>query len=85
MCYSVCTASPDDYNAVTRDIIEFNIGDTRQTHTITIKQDELCEDERLESFLSIITLEDVSGGSVRVIQPQATVYIDDSDEPECGK
>ena len=85
MCYSVCTVSPDDYNAVTGDIIEFNIGDTRQTHTITINQDEICEDERLESLFSIITLEDVSGGSVRVIQPQAIVYIDDSDEPECGK
>ena len=52
-------------------------------HTITIKQDMICEDAN-EFFYSTISLE--SGTSqITVIQPQVMVIIDDSMEVECGE
>ena len=54
-----------------------------KTHTITIKQDDICEDTN-EFFYSTISLE--SGTSqITVIQPQVMVIIDDSMEVECGE
>ena len=65
-------------------IIQFNTGDTNQTHTITIAQDDLCETDPDEFFFSNIML---VGGiqPIDVIRPQAVVVIDDSLEPECSK
>ena len=63
--------------------MQFNTGDTNQTHTIIIRQDDIC-DRPYEYFFSDITL--VSGTQpIDVITPQAIVFIDDSLEPECGK
>ena len=51
-----------------------------KTHTITINQDDICEDTNY----STISLE--SGTSqITVIQPQVMVIIDDSMEVECGE
>ena len=79
----ITTDAPDDYEAVRREIIEFNTGDTSQTHIIFINPDDICEDGSLEKFYSNIVLE--IGQQVRVSPPRAIVYIDDSQEPECGK
>ena len=76
--------SPDDYEAVVDDIIQFNTGDKYQTHTIFINDDILCElGEIPEFFLSNIVL-DSGVLPINVIEPQATISIDDLQEPECG-
>ena len=75
---------PANHILVSDQIIQFNVGDTNQSHIIIIKDDVLCEIHLNEFFLSNITL--VSGiPPIEVIYPQATVFIDDSLEPECGK
>ena len=66
-----------------RQPIQFDRGDTSVTHTIYIRQDDICEEDPLERFFSNIVLE--NGQRVRVTREQAIVYIDDSQEPECGK
>ena len=76
--------SPDDYGGVIGQLIQFNTGDTKQMHMILIEQDNICEIDPNEFFFSNITL--VSGTPpIEVIRPQATVIIDDSLEPKCGK
>ena len=73
--------SPDDYEGVSDHIILFDIGDTHQTHTITINDDYDCE--LVEYFISSITADDTA--NVVVIQPEATIWIFDDLEPECGE
>ena len=76
--------TPGDYGGVIGQLIQFNTGDTKQMHTIIIRQDNICETDPDEFFFSNIIL--VSGTQpIDVIRPQATVFIDDSLEPECGK
>ena len=70
-----------DFNAVNGEIVQFPMGDTFQTHTIIIHHDVVCENE---FFLSNIAL-DTGVQPIFVIQPQATVRIDDTVEPECRK
>ena len=73
-----------DYDAVNGEIVQFAMGDTFQTHTIIINDDNVCENEPNEFFFSNISL----GTGVQpifVIQPQANVTIDDAAEPECRK
>ena len=78
--------SPDDYGGVIGQLIQFNTGDTNQTHTIIIRQDRICEKEY---FLSNILL--VSGVQpIEVNPPQARVFINDSQKDaltgqSCGK
>ena len=65
-------------------IIEFNTGDINQIYRINITQDEECEDDPNEFFLSTLSL--MSGVQpIEVIHPQANITIDDTLEPECGK
>ena len=64
--------------------MQFNIGDTFQTHTIIINNDMECENMPNEEFFSNITFN--SGvQSITVINPQAIVTIDDSGEAECSE
>ena len=85
MKHTAVVGVPDmDYEAVNGDIVQFAMGDTFQTHTIIINDDNVCENEPNEFFFSNISL----GTGVQpifVIQPQATVIIDDAAEPECRK
>ena len=63
--------------------LQFNQGDTRVCHTITINQDEICENTPNEDFLSNLTL--ASGiQPITVIREHARVIINDDMEPECG-
>ena len=74
----------NDYVPVSGQIIQFNRGDVTQTHTITINDDDECERDQNESLFSNIAL--VSGiPDINVTVPRATVTIDDTAEPECGK
>ena len=62
-------------------IIQFNTGDINQIHRINITQDEDCE---IEYFFSNIVL-DSGVQPIEVIRPLATIFINDTLEPECGK
>ena len=76
---------PDnDYVAVSGEIVQFNVGDTYQIHTIIINNDMDCEERPNEEFFSNIALD---GGvqPINVINQQATVTIDDSGEAECSE
>ena len=56
----------------------------RATHTITINQDDICENNPNENFFSNITL--TSGQPpIFVTRPRVRVIIDDSPQPECSK
>ena len=80
----VNVVSSDDYVGVSDQIIQFNTGDTNQTHTIIINQDQVCEDDPNKILFSNITL--VIGTQViEVVQFKAIVIVDDELEPECSK
>ena len=64
--------------------LQFNQGDTRICHTITINQDEICENNPREDFFSNIAL--ASGiQPITAIRERAQIIIDDDMEPECSK
>ena len=71
-----------DYDSVSGQIIQFNRGDVTQTHTITINDDDECEEDPNENFFSNLTL-GVGAGHITVTRPQAEVIINDTDEYEC--
>ena len=76
--------TPDDYTAVASDVIQFNVGDIRVTHTIRINQDQICETYPDEAFFSDIVL--INGVQpIFMIRETATIIIDDSAEQECSK
>ena len=82
MKHTVVAGAPDmDYDAVNGDTVQFAMGDTFQTHTIIINDDDVCENE---FFISNIAL-DTGKQPIFIIQPQTTVTIDDAAEPECCK
>ena len=64
--------------------MEFNVGDTYNTHTIYITDDTNCEDRPNEEFFSFISL-DTGVQPIIIVNPQATVTIDDSKEDECSE
>ena len=81
-CNTVAALPDNDYQAVSGEIVQFNVGDTYRTHTIIINDDDECENNPNEFFFSNIALN--SGVQpIHVINPQATVTIDDSRESEC--
>ena len=84
MQHIVAGAPDNDYNAVIGEIVQFNVGDTFQTHRIMINDDMMCENDPNEFFFSNIAL-DSGVQPIFVIQPQATVTINDDAEPECRK
>ena len=74
----------NDYVQVSGQVIQFNAGDIAQMHTILINDDVNCEKDPNENFFSNITLN--SGiPDILVTVPRATVTIDETAEPECGK
>ena len=73
-----------DYGPVSGQIIQFSRGDTAQSHIILINDDDECEKDPNEIFFSNIAL-DSGIPDITVTIPRATVTIDDTAEPECGK
>ncbi|CAI8053959.1 P-selectin [Geodia barretti] len=73
--------APDDYVAITGQIIQFNVGDTSHSLTLSIANDEMCETPN-ESFFVRISLVS-STGSIAISPSQTQVFIDDVNEPEC--
>ena len=70
---------------MTDQIITFEAGDVTQTHRIIINNDTECEIlPENENFFSNIAPE--SGiPDIFVTEPRATVTINDTAEPECGR
>ena len=69
---------------MTDQIITFEAGDITRTHRIIINNDTECEKEPNDNFFSNIALN--SGiPDIFVTEPRATVTIDDTAEPECGR
>ena len=56
-----------------------------KTHTITINQDMICEDESTEFFYSSLSLDTSVYHQISLSQPQVRVNINDSEEAECSK
>ena len=77
------TVSPDDYVAISGQIIQFNVGDTSHTLTLSIANDGMCETQT-ESFFVRISLVS-STGSITISPSETRVFIDDVNEPECGE
>ena len=76
--------SPGDYIGVVNELLQFNVGDVRVRHNITINQDAVCENDPNEFFFSNLAL--VSGAQpINLIRPRAEVIINDDLEPECRK
>ena len=73
----------EDYIAVSGETIQFNVGDIMKTHTITIKQDMMCEDNSTEFFYSSLSLDSSEYHQIRLSQAQVSVNINDSEESEC--
>ena len=73
-----------DYVPVAGEIIQFNVGDVTQNHTIIINDDNECEKDPNENVFSIISLDSVTP-EITVTVPRAIVTIADTDEVECGK
>ena len=69
---------PEDYFS-SSGTLPFNIGDSRQCHSVRIVDDGIYESE-VEQFLSNMAL--VSGTRVTVDPESARVIIDDNDECE---
>ena len=73
-----------DYVGIVNEQLIFGIGDTSVCHTISIKSDDICELDSIETFFS--TIEYSSGEMPIIITQNCTeVVIDDATEPECGK
>ena len=81
-CNTVAGAPDNDYEAVSGEIVQFNVGDTYRIHTIIINDDDECENDPNEFFFSNIALNH-GVQPIHVINPQATVTIEDSREAEC--
>ena len=74
--------SYQDYIAVIEELLQFDVGEQRVEHSITIIQDAFCEPN--EGFFSNLAL--VSGVQpINLIRSRAEVIIDDDVEPECSK
>ena len=62
----------------------FTQGESRVCHTVSIRQDDECEVDHIEDFIS--TLEYGSGAMPIIVARNRTkIEIDDSNEQECGK
>ena len=70
---------------VSSETVQFNVGDTMKTHTITINQDMICEDEATEFFYSSLSLDTSVYDQISLSLPQVRVNIDESEEAECSK
>ena len=70
--------SPADFTGGPIEVV-FNIGDSRVCYTISIVDDDVCE-EPSENFLSQLL-----GSQVEFVFQVTEVVIGDVTEPECGK
>ena len=75
--------SSNDYVSLSSRRVSFNAGDTNHILTLSITNDELCENSNDNFSVNIAV---VSGVQPITISPsRAQVVINDEDEPECSK
>ena len=60
-----------------------NYGETRVCYIVSILQDSICENTTNERFFSDLAY--VSGLQLTIDPSTVQVFIDDTEEPECGK
>ena len=75
--------SPTDFGVGSDQIIQFNIGDTRNSVTLPITDDELCETPNEMFFVNIALTSQTPRTTVS--PSRAVVIINDMNEPECGE
>ena len=64
--------------------LDIATGDDRACHSVRINDDDICEDDSNENFLS--SLEFGGGEQPITVDPSLTkVIIDDTNQPECGE
>ena len=77
--------SPDDYDEENR-VIEFKMGDTSQMLTISINQDQHCENNPNENFSSVLELSPGTNAQlVNITHDRAYIVIDDTNKDLCRK
>ena len=67
--------------------LHFTETDQIQCYNVTIYDDDICEyynNENFQILLQIVPIEGSSAVDIDLEYGHATVYIDDSLEPECG-
>ena len=76
--------SPDDYGSVVDVRLDFNLGQDRACHRVSIVDDDICEINPNENFFSNL---EYGGGEqpIRVDPARTEVIIDDTNQPECGE
>ena len=77
------TVAPGDYGAVVGEQLVFNTGESRRCHTVTIVDDDICEEPLTEYFLSDLAF--VSGQQVITIDPAQARVVILEDEEDCGE
>ena len=82
--YKYYTDSQADYGPMSNKMLQFNTGDTRIVHYVTIIDDEICEACPNEAFFCNISLAN-GQPHVTIIQDHTRVMITDSMELECSK
>ena len=61
--------------------LAFARGDSRMCHSVDIIHNNICEPS--EDFFANLTY--VSGTNVIILEDRTRVFIEDSNEPECGE
>ena len=81
MCYVVF---PDDYEPVKNEVLDFAVGQTTACHNVNITDDDICENDSNEYFFFNLILG--SGEQpIEVDLEQIRIFINDTNEPECGE
>ena len=74
----------EDYQGLNNEIMEFNIGDVRMTHSVLINQNLMC-DEDLEFFQVQLSLYSGTLPTITISPSTAHVFISDPLEVDCSK
>ena len=77
------TAEGGDYGPVTNELIRFGVGDTSKTHTISIVDDTLTEND--ESFESTLSLSSGSDVTISVTSASVKILANDPDNIAPGE
>lgn len=82
--YCQSSVADDDYDAISNLLLEFNVGDVSKCFTVTINDDDVCENNPNENFTVYLQYE--SGIQPIFVTSNVTnVLIDDRYEPECSE
>ena len=69
---------------ITSEVLDFTIGQTEACHDVNITDDDICEKDSNDFFFYDLIL-GRGEQPINVDPEQIHVFIDDSNEPECGE